>query len=335
MSSSLFRLCIGRQTFFVLPLSLLLILLLGVCAHAEQATAPDKIKVRLQWWAQAQFAGILMAKEKGLYAAQGLDVDIIRGGPDKGLFDELYTGEAQFATAQLGDALLKLHPQESDGPVNVLQIVHRPNTGILTRAADNLRVPEDLDGKNVSVWSGGPAEKYLLSLSAQNIHPRLYPQYSTINLFLQRAVSACSGMLFGDYVSAQLAGYTREELHFHRLDDLGWNIPEDGLYTMASTWRNHPDLVRRFVQATRDGWIAARNNPKEATEYIIQYRKMEHQGVSKVGNRLMLDEMLVSVFASDTPFACLTKESYATAVRLLEIQNAPAYEHFVMDSCHE
>ena len=46
------------------------------------AQSPDKIRLQIKWVPQAQFAGYFVALDKGYYANQSLDVQIIPGGPD-------------------------------------------------------------------------------------------------------------------------------------------------------------------------------------------------------------------------------------------------------------
>src|SRR6266513_1947285 len=45
-------------------------------------TAPDKVRLQIKWVPQAQFAGYFVALDKGYYADENLDVQIIPGGPD-------------------------------------------------------------------------------------------------------------------------------------------------------------------------------------------------------------------------------------------------------------
>ena len=54
-------------------------LLVGIAAPAS---AEDKVTLQLKWVTQAQFAGYYVAKDKGFYKAEGLDVTIKPGGPD-------------------------------------------------------------------------------------------------------------------------------------------------------------------------------------------------------------------------------------------------------------
>ncbi len=49
---------------------------------ASAALAADAVKLQLKWVTQAQFAGYYVAKDKGFYSAEDLDVTILPGGPD-------------------------------------------------------------------------------------------------------------------------------------------------------------------------------------------------------------------------------------------------------------
>jgi NitT/TauT family transport system substrate-binding protein len=55
--------------------------IIAVVVVAGVADAQEKVSVRLKWLHQAQFAGYYVAKEKGFYKEEGLDVTINPGGP--------------------------------------------------------------------------------------------------------------------------------------------------------------------------------------------------------------------------------------------------------------
>jgi len=44
--------------------------------------AADDVTLQLKWVTQAQFAGYFVAKDKGFYDEEGLNVNILPGGPD-------------------------------------------------------------------------------------------------------------------------------------------------------------------------------------------------------------------------------------------------------------
>ena len=49
---------------------------------ASAVYSADKVTIQLKWVTQAQFAGYYVAKDKGFYADEDLDVTVKPGGPD-------------------------------------------------------------------------------------------------------------------------------------------------------------------------------------------------------------------------------------------------------------
>ena len=54
----------------------------GATVMAGAAQAADELTLQLKWVTQGQFAGYYVAKDKGFYDEEGLDVTIKPGGPD-------------------------------------------------------------------------------------------------------------------------------------------------------------------------------------------------------------------------------------------------------------
>ncbi len=55
---------------------------IGALLAAGQAFAADAVTLQLKWVVQAQFGGYFVAKDKGFYKDENLDVTILPGGPD-------------------------------------------------------------------------------------------------------------------------------------------------------------------------------------------------------------------------------------------------------------
>ena len=72
---------------------------------AWSALAADKLTLQLKWVTQAQFAGYYVAKDKGYYSAEGLDVTIKPGGPDIATPQVLAGGGADVIIEWIGSAL--------------------------------------------------------------------------------------------------------------------------------------------------------------------------------------------------------------------------------------
>ena len=93
---------------------------------AEECTTPDEVRVQLQWFAQAQFAGYYVALDNGFYEEECLDVEILEGGVDIVPQQVLATGGAEFGLAWVPKALVSR--EGGANIVNIAQVFERSGT---------------------------------------------------------------------------------------------------------------------------------------------------------------------------------------------------------------
>ena len=78
---------------------------LAACGTADPKDSPTtsggvtNVKLQLQWFFQAQFAGYIAAVEKGFYKDEGLNVELLEGGVDIVPQTVLAQGRADYAVA--------------------------------------------------------------------------------------------------------------------------------------------------------------------------------------------------------------------------------------------
>jgi NitT/TauT family transport system substrate-binding protein len=70
---------------------------LAHAAVAQQARPLTPVRIVMHWDHQAQFAGFYVAADKGFYEREGLDVTIVRGGPDVRSAEMLANGQVSSA----------------------------------------------------------------------------------------------------------------------------------------------------------------------------------------------------------------------------------------------
>src|SRR3989344_1272101 len=79
----------------------------------QRPVEPTKVTVQLKWVHQAQFAGIYVAKERGLYEEEGLDVTIDHGGPNAPPLPPVLSNRAEFGVAGADDVLVAVSEGKS------------------------------------------------------------------------------------------------------------------------------------------------------------------------------------------------------------------------------
>ena len=255
------------------------------------AGAQDLKKVALmpQWVPQAQFAGYMVAVEKGFYREVGLDVDLLRGGPEKPPFNYLETGKATFCTDWLSNAIQK----RAAGlrVVNVGQIIQRSALMLVAKKKSGIVRPEDLNGKKVGVWAG---QFYLQPVSLFRkfgLNVNVIPCYSSMGLLLKSGVDANTAMWYNEYHTLLNSGIDEDELTCFFFADLGLNFPEEGIYCMQETIESDPAMCAAFLKASLKGWLYAFEHKEEAVQIVMKHADAANTGTNKVHQRWMLDRM--------------------------------------------
>lgn len=284
-----------------------------------------------QWQPQAQFAGYYMAQEKGFYQRQGIDLTILRGGPDQPPATLLTRGKAQFVTLFLSNAI----ELRSRGVrlVNVGQIVQRSGFILVTRKASGIESPTDLAGRKVSLWPGFSLQPQAF-FQKYGIEVQSVPQGATLNLFLRGGVAAASAMWYNEYHTLLNAGIDEDELKPFFFDRHGLNFPEDGLYCLEETFRRDPERACRFLRASLEGWRYAFAHPEETLDVVMKHLRAANVGSNRVHQKWMLARMhdLILPQGSRTLQGHLHPEDYQRVAGELKrsgmIPSIPSYGDF-------
>ncbi len=255
----------------------------------QPVQALDKVRLQLQWVHQAQFAGYYLAQDQGLYKKAGLEVDIRPGGPGIDPLGDLAALRCDFATSWLSQALLlrgRMVPL-----VHLAQIMQRSALLLVTWADSGIESIQDLDGKRVGLWRKQFALAPRALFHREGISVDEVQQRVTMAPFLARAVDAASAMLYNEYNQLYQAGIDLDQLRIFDFVELGLNFPEDGIYTLEQTWQKRPQVCRRFVRASIEGWRLAFEQPELALKAVMKRVDAAHLASNIAHQRWMLNSM--------------------------------------------
>jgi NitT/TauT family transport system substrate-binding protein len=316
----MFRIALFLTLFFVsVP---------GVMAE----TALKKVSLLPQWVPQAQFAGYMMALEKGFYRDAGLDLTLLQGGPGKPALDYLSSGKATFCVDWLSSAIEK----RASGVklVNLAQIIQRSALLLVAKKARGIERPQDLNDKRVGLW----ASQFLLQPSAFfrkfDLHVKIIPAYSSVTLLVKGGVDAILAMWYNEYHSIINSGLNRDELTVFFFSDFGLNFPEDGLYCMEKTFLQNPELCSRFVQASLKGWLYAFKHEDETLNIVMKLADAANTMTNRAHQRWMLRAMnkLILPEGNSSGLGKLKAQDYLAVANTLKefklIERIPRLEDF-------
>lgn len=245
-----------------------------------------KIRLALHWLPQAQFAGYYSGIENGIYEKHGLDVEIIHSSPNITSQELLLNGKADFASLFLTTALMLRSNNEP--LINVCQLSQRSAQVLVTRDT-SIKKPDDLNGRKIGVWRSGFDEVLKSFVHKNNLNIEYVLISSTINLFLFGGIDVMMTMWYNEYHSILNAGINKDELNTFFFADYGFDIPEDGIYTLENKFDE--ETISKFVSATLESWNYAFEHKEEAIKLVEREMKAKKIAFNRPHQRWMLERI--------------------------------------------
>jgi len=241
-----------------------LIALLSIL-NTVNSSAQTKLVFTPQWLPQAQFTGYYVALFKGFYKEAGLDVTIKHPSMSRPPVEYLTSGESQLVTLLLSTAMKEI--AQGTPLVNVLQTSQQSAEVIISHTP--LKSIESLRGMKIGRWKTGSTEIPLALDHRHKLNIQWIPFLSNVNLYISGAIDATIAMSYSEYVLLQIAGQRIKKNQLLFMKDVGFNIPEDGLYVTASYYQRHKQAIDSFAEASRRGWEWAIDHPEEALDIVM------------------------------------------------------------------
>jgi NitT/TauT family transport system substrate-binding protein len=254
-----------------------LILAASMGMVSTMTLAADEVTLQLKWVTQAQFAGYFVAKDKGFYKDEGLDVTIKPGGPDVAPPQVIAGGGADVVIDWMPSALASR--EKGLALVNIAQPFKRSGMMLTCRKDSGVKTPSDLPGRTLGVWFYGNEYPFLSWMSrlgvptdgsAQGV--TVLKQGFNVDPILQKQADCVSTMTYNEYWQIIDAGLGADELVTFKYEDQGVATLEDGLYVLEDNL-NDPafvDKMARFVRASMKGWAWARENSDAAADIVLE-----------------------------------------------------------------
>ncbi len=253
-------------------------MLIGAIAlSASPAFSADDVTLQLKWVTQAQFAGYYVAKDKGFYKDEGLNVTIKAGGPDIAPAQVLAGGGADVIIDWMPSALAT---REKGVPlVNIAQPFKSSGMMLTCRKDSGITKPEDFRGKTLGVWFFGNEYPFLSWMSQLGIPTTggddgvtVLKQGFNVDPILQNQAACVSTMTYNEYWQIIDAGLSPDDLVVFKYEDQGVATLEDGIYVLENRLADpeFADEMVRFVRASMKGWKWAEENPDEAAMIVLE-----------------------------------------------------------------
>jgi len=245
---------------------MLALMTLALLVSRLAASEPVPVSLQLDWKPTAQFGGILLARHRGWYREAGIDLTLLPIPKDEGVVSNVVRHARWVGSIESG---VLLEARSRGLPVKAIgTMLQGTPMCLFSLKSAGIRRMRDLVGKRIGVHAdGAQAVKYVLrqaGLDPAKVQVEIVGY--DLTPLLDGRYAAVQGYSIDEGVSLRQAGHDIDILHLH---DHGYAAYGQVYFTSEAFLRSDPALLRRFLEVSRRGWVAASAEPGAVADLVV------------------------------------------------------------------
>ncbi|MBO8177711.1 MAG: ABC transporter substrate-binding protein [Bacillus sp. (in: Bacteria)] len=236
----------------------------------ENAQELKEVSVVLDWTPNTNHTGLYVAKEKGYFEEEGLDVEILLPG-EAGADQLVASGQAEFGISYQ-ESITQARIQ--DVPlVSIAAIIQHNTSGFASPVEKNITSPKDFEGKTYGGWGSPIEEAVITSLMEEenaDVSKVNFVNIGDSDFFTAVKRDIDFAWIYYGWTGIE-AELRNEPINMVYLTDysekLDYYTPV--LATSEQMIKEQPDVVKAFVKAVSKGYQFAIEHPEEAADILL------------------------------------------------------------------
>ena len=267
-----------------------------------------KINVQLDWVAEPEHGAFYTAEAMGYFIEEGLDVNLVQGGPNSLSINKVATGQADLGQADSTNVILAI---EGGAPViNVASVFQNDPSVLMMQEDCPVEEWKDLEGMTVMVrpeWAFIPYLK-----KKYDIDFDIVPQ----NFELGRLISDKNFVQQGFYIAEPF--FVKQQgidLKFLYAWDTGFDAYTT-LFANKAFAHSNPEELKAFIRALKKGYrYYIEEDPQPAHNIMLEINKKASPEFLDFSRAMIIDASLQKT--EETDYLDISRDRYQTQLNQL------------------
>ncbi|AOO84233.1 ABC transporter substrate-binding protein [Bosea vaviloviae] len=289
-------------------------------ALAQEAT----IKFTLGWKTQGSDAAFFVARDKGYYKAEGLNVVIDQGEGSGATVTRVMSGAYDAGFGDVNAIIQNAAARPGEAPVMVYMMWNRPPFAIVTKKATGVTKPAELVGKTLGGAQGTPTTRLLEVFARKNGVPMDKVKLSNMAPNLQEPL-----LIKGDIDGALVFNITSyfnlvlnrqdpdKDFNWLMFGDYGLDLYSNGLMVSQKLIKDNPKAVAGLVRATNKAMIEIAGDQGLGMKGVVNFDNLVDEKVEKRRLQYSFSELIVSPEMKEIGIGDTKDERMARAIGII------------------
>jgi len=276
------------------------LLAIGAALCTGPALGQTPIKFTLDGKIEGPVAPFVVAVDKGLFKAQGLDVSI-----DAALGTPEALARVAAGTYDLGfsglTALMKFRDQNPGAPVKaVFMVYNKPAFAIIGRKSRGVLKPKDLEGRKLGAPPADAAyAQWPIFASVNGVDPA---KVTIVNvgipvrepMLASGEVDAITGLSFSSALDLKQRGVPPDDINVLLMADYGVELYGSAVMVNSKFAEEKPEAVRAFLRGLVNGINETVRSPFAAVESVLRRNDAAPREVELERLRMALQDNILT-----------------------------------------
>jgi ABC-type nitrate/sulfonate/bicarbonate transport system substrate-binding protein len=252
-----------------------------------------RVMVQLDWIKNAQFAGVLVAEERGWYREAGLDVEVRAVDPEKPDAVAPVVAHPGIAIG-VADGSALLRARAGGAPIKAFATMFQASPlGIVTLKTSGLTTVASLRGKTIGLH-GYDRPQLAIMLRHAGL---MMADVTAIDIgddvhsLPAGRIQAQVCYVIDEAVALETAGHAVNTMFGH---ENGYKAYAQVYFTTALTLGRHGPVLARFLEASNRGWRAAIADPEGTALMIIERHQPKLKVDYQAGSIALIAKLLTA-----------------------------------------
>ncbi len=258
---------------------ILLLLIFPILSKGDtRGLMEDRVKLKLKWLHQFQFAGFYAAQIKGYYLQEGINIELIEGSSKEPPIDYVLNNENAYGVSS--SELIEMKAKGK--PIVLISSIfqHSPYI-IISLKEKNILQPSDLIGKKIMVAQeqGLIQLRALLSSQKIDLNKITFLEHTWRN---EDITNGYADAMTG-YSSVEPYQLAKDGYKINELNPINYGVDFYGdlFFTSEKEVNQNTNRVIAMKRATNKGWEYALSHIDEMCDYILTLPGVKERGITK------------------------------------------------------